>query len=317
MNGSRFRKPGKYRVAVLSRRVSQLSDPAHGRLEMVSNILAIDIVPAPAAWVKEQIAEAVTTLDGPATEDLRERRLRAGATLRFLDSPEAALELARHLGSGDDIDSWSMNLGVLGSPYRKQLLPLMEARLTAPDQPVWDRYLDTLSRLSQQVLPGGPARNEYAARLIASLPSKQIEARVISMNTLVDSASRYGRTDTTWLPPLAASIVADFRSLPPRMQGDLLVSRWNIIGGPAMLPVLREIYARPSGAACRSASSRDGGAAYLRSGAGGRPQNHTFRHRPAGPVSFVFSTLQHAAGSPTSRIERRAGESYECGPSGR
>jgi hypothetical protein len=241
----RFRKPGKYRVAVLSRRVSHISDPAAGRLELVSNILAIEIVPAPAAWVKEQIAEAVTTLDGPLNDDLRERRLRASATLRFLESPEAALELVRHLGSGDDIDSWAMHMGVLGSAYRRQLLPVMEARLTAPDQPVWDRYLDTLSRLSQLVSPGGPARNEYAARLVASLPSKQIEARVISMNTLVDSANRDGRSDTTWLRPVAASIVADFRSLPPRMQSDLLVSRWNIIGGPAMLPVLREIYAQP------------------------------------------------------------------------
>ena len=29
------------------------------------------------------------------------------------------------------------------------------------------------------------------------------------------------------------------------MQGDLLVSRWNTIANPAMLPILREIYAAP------------------------------------------------------------------------
>jgi hypothetical protein len=33
--------------------------------------------------------------------------------------------LARHLGPGTDVDSWSLNLEVLGSPFRKQLLPLL------------------------------------------------------------------------------------------------------------------------------------------------------------------------------------------------
>ena len=51
--------------------------------------------------------------------------------------------------------------------------------------------------------------------------------------------------DSAWVPAVAASIVADFRSLPSNMQTNLLLSRWNIIGGPAMLPILREIYAYP------------------------------------------------------------------------
>ena len=64
----RFRKPGKYRVAILSRRVMEVdptnseyylqTHPGEGaRLELVSNILTLNIVPAPAAWVKQQIAE--------------------------------------------------------------------------------------------------------------------------------------------------------------------------------------------------------------------------------------------------------------------
>ena len=241
----RFRKPGKYRIAVLSRRVTQISNSTHGRLELVSNILTLNIVPAPATWVKNQIAEAVKTLDGPVTEDHREQRRRAGQTLRFLESPEAAIQLARHLSSGDSVDSWSLHMGVLSSPYRKQLLPVMEARLVAADQPVSDQYLNTLARLSELVAPGTPGkRNEYVARVIVSLPAKQPEARVVSMNTLLDSF-RLGSGDTSWLPAIAASLVTDFRSLPSRIQGDLLVSRWNVIGSPAMLPILREIYALP------------------------------------------------------------------------
>jgi hypothetical protein len=233
-----FRKPGKYRIAVLSRRVSQISAPSSSRPELVSNILTLNIVPAPPAWVKQQIGEAVTILNGPVMEDTRVQRLRAGRTLRFLESPEAAIELVRHLGSGDDMDSRSLLMGVLASPYRKQLLPVMEARLVAPDQPVWDQYLDTLARLSQQ------KRTEYVARLIASLPTKEPESRVISMTTLLDSAGRDGG-DTSWLPVTAASLITDFRALPSRIQSNLLVSRWNVIGGPAMLPILREIYALP------------------------------------------------------------------------
>lgn len=244
----RFRKPGRYRIAVLSRRVAPINNPIT-RPELVSNILTLHILPAPAAWVKEQLRHAVRILDDPAdpSERTQQQRLHAARTLRFLESPEAAIQLARHLGSGNDIESWSLHMGVLGSPYRKQLLPILEARLVAPDQPIWDRYLDTLVRLSELVSPGSPrTRQEYVTRLIASLPAKEPEARVVSMNTLVDSAGREG-PGTAWLPAVAASIVTDFRTLPFRMQIDLLAGRWNIIGGPDMLPVLRDIYALPFG----------------------------------------------------------------------
>jgi hypothetical protein len=92
----RFRKPGKYRIAILSRRVTQVTDPArseyylrtHGRgdpVELVSNILRLNIAPAATVWMKEQIAEAAKVLSGPAdpNEDGRQRRLRAARTLRF------------------------------------------------------------------------------------------------------------------------------------------------------------------------------------------------------------------------------------------
>ena len=251
----RFRKPGKYSVAILSHRVAQTTGT---RLELVSNILTINIVPAPSTWVKNQITEAVKTLDAPSdstfpSEERRQQRLQASRTLRFLESPEAAIELARHLGPGDDVDAGSLHVGVLGSPYHKELLPVLEARLIARDQPVWDRYLDTLARLSVLVASVGPTgyealrqrRKEYEARLIAALPAKELEARVICVTTLFDAARRDGRTDAPWLPAVAASIVADFRLLPPRTQLNLIAGRWNIIGSPAMLPILREIYARP------------------------------------------------------------------------
>jgi hypothetical protein len=260
---------GTYRIAILSRRIAQGTNPM--RVEMVSNVITLNLAAAPAAWVKDQIAQADKILDAPTepNEEARQRRLRAGQTLRCLDSPDAAVELARHLGPGTDVDSWSLNLGVLGSPYRKQLLPLLEARLVATDQPVWARYLDTLAQLSEFASFGGtmspfptdPAlqgawrvesgrreafregkRKEYAARLIASLPGKQPEARVISIETIDSAARNVG--DPKVGPSMAASLIADFPNLPERMQINLLANRWDIMRTPSMLPALREIYER-------------------------------------------------------------------------
>ncbi|HEX4273805.1 MAG TPA: hypothetical protein VHZ74_00550 [Bryobacteraceae bacterium] len=248
----------------------QITNPMQA--ELVSNVITLNIAPAPAAWVKDQIAQADKILDAPTdlSEETRQRRLRAGQTRRYLDSPDAAMELARHLGPGTDVDSWSLNLGVLGSPYRQQLLPLLEARLVASDQPVWRRYLDTLAQLSEFASFAGPMspfpadaalqgawrvesgrreafregkRKEYVARLIASLPVKQPEARALSSNTLIESASRNGG-DAASTPSMAGLLIADFPSLPERMQINLLESRWEIIRSPAMPPALREICER-------------------------------------------------------------------------
>jgi hypothetical protein len=257
----RFRKPGTYRIAIVSHRVTQIAGPV--QLELTSNALTLNITPAPAAWVKDRIGEAVGILDAPAdpNDETRQQRLRASQTLRYLESPEAAAELARHLGPGTDVDSWSLHLGVLGSPYRKQLLPLLEARLVAPDQPVWDRYLDTLTRLSELVSlrPMSPfppdtalqgawrdelgrreafrdvKRKEYIARLTSSLLAKKPEARVVSIETLGLKANS----------AIAALVIADFPQLPPRLQLELLAGRWDMIRSPALLPALREIYAHP------------------------------------------------------------------------
>ncbi len=83
----RFTRPGTYRVAVVSHRVSPLR-------EIASNTLAIEVLPAPAEWVAEQIAAAVKILEASdATFDARQR---ASRTLRFLYTPEAATAALLH-----------------------------------------------------------------------------------------------------------------------------------------------------------------------------------------------------------------------------
>ena len=68
-------------------------------------------------------------------------------------------KLVRRLTEGQDVGSYGAHLAVLASPYRSSLLPFMEQRLTAPDQPVWERYLDTLARLAELVASGGPMQS--------------------------------------------------------------------------------------------------------------------------------------------------------------
>jgi len=267
----RFRQPGEYRVYVVSTRVSQVG---RGKaVELVSDVLTLEIRPAPGTWVNEQIAAANKTLDAPAAPGGQtvEERLGAIRALRFLDSPEAAAELVRRLAAGQDVDSFPAYVGVLGSAHRKQLLPLMEQRLVAADQPVQDRYLDTLAQLAELVASGGTMRaypkdeagqkawqaeskrradvrekkqNEYAARLIASLPAKQPQARAVSLNTLFDFGTR-NDVQQPWLGSVAASLIADFHSLPAMTQSSLLEYRWSALKGPAMLPVLRDLVANP------------------------------------------------------------------------
>jgi hypothetical protein len=280
----RFRKPGEYRVYILSRRVSQIQDRGRSdyylqryergqAVELASNILTLKIRAAPTTWMREQLAGAKRILDAPSApnDQMAKERLHAMRVLRFLDSPDAAAELLRRLTAGQDVDSYSAHTGVLGSPYRKQLLPLMEQLLVAADQPVWERYLNTLAHLAELVASGRPMapypkdaagqkvwqkqskrradaheqkRSEYAVRLIASLPAKQPQARAVSLNTLLSFGTRNG-PGPSWLRSVTASLIADFRSLPAMTQSTLLEYQWSALKGTSILPVLRGLVASP------------------------------------------------------------------------
>jgi hypothetical protein len=250
----RFRQPGEYRVHVISHRVSRAEDLAK-RLDVVSNTLTLRILPAPPEWVSEQIALTRSAGDAKAEE-----RLHAMQVLRYLESPAATAELVRRLSAGQDVDAYGAYLGLMGTAHRKLALPMMEERLVAADQPVWDRYLYTRVTLADlaangemPTYPKDPVaqatwrkeserrasfrtqkQSEYIARLVAALPAKQPEARAISLQTLLNLGSQHG---------IAEALVADFRSLPATSQVSLLESRWDMLKGPALLPVLRDLLA--------------------------------------------------------------------------
>lgn len=205
----RFRKPGTFRIYVTGQRVPGV--------KAVSNLVTLNIRPAPPAWVRKQLA----TGDADA--------------LRYLDTPEAALALANQLGPGNSVQEFQAHLGILASRHRTQVLPHLEARLVAPEQPVWPRYLDTLQRLESLVRPG--RKTDYAARLQASIPNKRGAARAECLRTLV----------LLRRPVPAAWLAQSFRQLEEQDQYALLTNQWSLLRSPAFLPILRELYALPHG----------------------------------------------------------------------
>ena len=241
----RFTRPGTYRVTVVSHRVGPIAAPYGQRFEVTSNTVAIEIIPAPGEWVKEQIAAAVKTLD--ARNAASEERVRACRTLRFLGTAEAGAAAVAHF----EENSYDLDIAVLGSPNRAQLLPVMERRLTAPGEPIGSRFLYTLSNLAELVAAGGAnpqareeKRAQYGAALATALAAKQPEARAVSLDTLLSSLSSADPAPA-WLHSAVELVVRDFPTLSLRTQSLLLQSHWNVLKGPAMLPVLRGLYAHP------------------------------------------------------------------------
>ena len=134
----RFRRPGVYRVHVVSKRAWPASGAAFGieeksifdpdRISLTSNILTLQIQSTPPDWAARQIADAVKVLDRPARQNPIEfeSRRQAGRILRFLYTPEAAAELVKRRQeqqNGDPLirtlhwEDREVDLGVRTSPF--------------------------------------------------------------------------------------------------------------------------------------------------------------------------------------------------------
>jgi hypothetical protein len=226
----RFVKPGQYRISILTRRVAHIEGTKREAVQIASNVLTLNLVAPPAEWVKAQIEQA----------DPR--------ALRSLDTADSAIALAAKFAFGVDVGSRSVQMALFGSAHRREVLAFLETRLTAPDQAVSHQFLDTVCALAVRVAGGRPElrtqeRTEYSQRLIASLPAKHPDARVESINTLLDSLNQPG-ADISWLPAMVALLITDFHALSDRMQANLLEGRWSVIRSPAMLPLLHELLER-------------------------------------------------------------------------
>ncbi|MEQ1883358.1 MAG: hypothetical protein ABL878_20590, partial [Burkholderiales bacterium] len=280
----RFRAPGRYRIYVLSRRVRQVTGTgqtdqelqmfaANKGVEVVSNVITLEIISAPPAWVSEQIAAAAAILDktiGNDSESGRARQ-RAGLTLRFLNTVESGTALAKRLPAVNSVDAFALHSGILDSSHRTELLPVMEQLLAEPGQAISERFLTTLAQLAVLVESGGvmppypsdevarqawqkesqrrvaltaEKRDHYVSVLVQSLQDKKAEARALTRDALL-SVAEAARTRPPWLTGIVDSLIADFRALPSQMQSSLLDSRWRLLQNRDVLPLLNDLYDNP------------------------------------------------------------------------
>ncbi len=240
----RFKEPGTYRVYGRTDALHLVGNPGAQRFA-ASEILTIEIVPAPRDWAAEQIAAARKILAEPVpvNQDPPKRYEEAVRTLAFLDTPEAEDELLRQLGDGRYVMNRRGYNWLLFSRDRVRLIAKMEALLVAPDHAVWGDFLGTLRQL-HTLTQSGPVP-DYASEVAESLDRKTPQARSVSVATLLTDAAN-AKPAPVWMPLVIGAAVDGFRGLPAFAQANFLSSsNWDSLKGPAMLPVLRDLYAKP------------------------------------------------------------------------
>ncbi|MCI0339030.1 MAG: hypothetical protein L0226_15760 [Acidobacteria bacterium] len=263
----RFDRPGKYRLYLASPRVGRIKEGRKlpsGDLNLTSNVIEFEILPADRMWQEQEFRRAVQWLESKSGDACGPCGCRA---LRFLGTKEAAREMIRRIGGEHDDCSFNYYAGLIGSPHREYVIEEMEKRLTSPAQPISSRYLHLLNKLifhsrypeltkmppsrDQQVLDlfwqewrerNSQVEKKSVERLAASLTWKSGRAKAISIYTLLGVDQK--QLPASWRLPDVALI---FDDLPPVAQYGLLAYRWTRIGRLAMLPALRRIYESPPG----------------------------------------------------------------------
>src|SRR5262249_22648335 len=77
---------------------------------------------------------------------------------------------------------------------------------------------------------------------ISALPRKTGGARALTLNGVLIA----GESDPALAEKIRPELIAAWSDLPPETQRDLIQSRWRLVAGREMLPILRRIAAEPS-----------------------------------------------------------------------
>jgi len=269
--------PGSYRLRIVSNRVAQpdndaLNPFAGAAVPLKSNEVSFEVIAADAGWEAGQLAQAVHTLDSadPASDEAKH----AARTLRFLGSEGAARELVRRYWSGNDEPfGWEFKFGLFGSQHRSTVVEAMKAALGDPQHPVTQEFIQTLAQLETAAEPAlkppaYDATNEadwrrardsrfaaidklvaqYTDEAAAAVAKKTGPARAVTVNELLQSNAKLSPAAQTELRQMLA---VTWDTMPVRTQNELLEFRWDVVGGPELLPVLRKIAAEEPGATRR------------------------------------------------------------------
>ncbi|HVX84927.1 MAG TPA: hypothetical protein VH253_08935 [Phycisphaerae bacterium] len=247
-----FDHAGKYRLYVTAQRITEKGD-AHEVKSAVSDIVSFEVLPADAGWSRGQLEEIRRILDGNPNEEAERDAVRR---LRFLNTPEASMEMAKRL-DGSVRDAWDLEAGLVGVSDRKAALEAMEQRLVAEDQAVTPRFLTTLQILAVLEEPGTSTRPadmrahlaenrermrtalaSYMPRLKASLADKKEKARAVTLAALEQEPANEVFTPDAGM---AEALAAVFEMLPVEDQIRALQGNWEATKSAAMLPHLLKI----------------------------------------------------------------------------
>ena len=261
--------PGNYHLYVENRRVSRVAsgktspDGSSRTVPLRSNTLDFQVIPADLQWQGEQFTTALKGLDSTSADEATH----AARVLRFLGTEEAAREMAhRFWGANEQPHSWEFMFGLIGSPHHALVVQELKAAISAPQHPITVNFLRTLALLEidsnpeYHLQPYDPAKKDEwqkkaAARntalealmkqhqeeLESVIATKTGEARAISLKTiLVDNPAGAGNKTQ-----LRQQLVASWDALPTAMRNDLIEYRWEAVGGPEFLSILRHIVSSP------------------------------------------------------------------------
>lgn len=264
-------KPGHYSMYVTSGRVSRRTPDKAEPVDLRSNSLEFDVVPADPAWQQQTLSSAIATLNmGSSTEAEKAAALRV---LRFLDTPASVHELVFCLGTHGDRSGWNEIAGLAGSRYQKLVVQELEQQMSGPDIALSNDYLYILGKQKLQLdhdpLPPYPQKDpeqqkiwsgrmqarekelkelqdslyEKTAMLVAS---KRGEARAQTVQTLLLRPSN-GVSEVkalAGLPP--GEVAAAFLNLSQDQQWNLLMSFWKRLKDPAMSAPLKKVAEQPN-----------------------------------------------------------------------
>lgn len=263
----RFDTPGRYTLAVKSRRVTDESVTPNAAVPVESNTVSFEILPRDATWEAAEL-ESARRIIGAKQPPVGAR---AGCRMmRFLGTEAAAMEMIRRYGADTDQGcDFDYMAGLFSAADRVAVVRAMEDGLRAADQAVTGSYLRTLSTLSVylqhpefrpaqtretkgRLAAGGElsrrsdlidaAMSVYGDILTAAMQDKTDRARATTLAEVQASAQRQPSATS------AASqdqLAARFLDLPAERQANLLEYQWWTVAGPAMLPALRRLVDAP------------------------------------------------------------------------
>jgi hypothetical protein len=264
--------PGHYRLYIVSYRVWRPPDPnestSYGRVGITlrSNTIEFDVAEADADWRAKQLQDATAAYQSASTASEQKD---AARRLRFLNTQESTEALARLFwGLNDQPGGWELMFGLFGSPYRAKAIAEMQREINDPSHAITQDFLRTLAKLQINADsawdpptydPAHPnVSQEYwrkrqaherelmqaaVAATAAALPQKTRRARALTVQALAESSDLLNPTTAS---QIRTQLITVWGDLPEKTKLELIQYRWALIGGPEMLPVLKDFVSGPA-----------------------------------------------------------------------